>query len=297
MDVRVLRYFIAAATEKNISSAAQSLHLSQPALSKQLKELEEELGTKLFSRGNRGITLTEQGNYLLKKAKEIVGLVDKTESNFNEPEDDISGEISVGCGETEGMRFVAKSLKKLQETYPAIRIHLHSGNADDISEKLDNGLLDFGIFIDPTDKSRYDYIKLPYKDRWGVLMRKDSPLVEKDIIKPQDLFDKPLLVSRQSTVNNELSGWLGKSIEDISIVATYNLIYNAGLMVEEGFGYALCLDNLVKTEGDNELYFRPLDPPLEVSLNIVWKKHQVFSRAGNKFLEQLRKDIENSSTQ
>ncbi|MBM6614871.1 LysR family transcriptional regulator [Desemzia sp. RIT804] len=291
MDVRVLRYFIAVATEKSISSAAQSLHLSQPTLSKQLKELEEELGTSLFLRGNRGITLTDEGNYLLKKAKEIIELVDRTEKNFNEPEGDISGEIFIGCGETEGMRFVARSLKKLQEKYPAIHIHLHSGNADDISAKLENGLLDFGIFIDPTDKNKYEYIKLPYKDQWGVLMRKDVPLAEKESIKPQDLFDKLLLVSRQSTVNNEISGWLGKNIEDVSVIATYNLIYNASLMVEEGFGYALCLDRLVNTTGDSELCFRPFDPPLEVNLNIAWKKNQAFSAASNKFLEQLRRDI------
>lgn len=291
LELRVVHYFIAVATEKSISSAAKALHLSQPTLSRQLKELEEELGVSLFLRGNREITLTEEGVYFLKKAKEIVELVDKTTNDFSRNSTDISGEIFIGCGETEGMRMIAKTLNKLQKQYPNIRFHLYSGNSDDISEKLDNGLLDFGIFIEPTDKNKYNYLKLPYQDRWGVLMRKDSPLAERAEIQAQDIIEQPLLVSRQSMVNNEISGWLGKDVDTINIVGTYNLIYNAAIMVEEKIGIALCLDKLIPVKDNHELCFRPLYPSLKVNLNIVWKKNEAFSLASKKFLEQLREDI------
>lgn len=291
MEIRLLRYFIAVANQRSISAAAQYLHLSQPSLSRQLSEFEKELGTPLFIRGNRKITLTDEGVFLLKKAKEIVQLVDKTEANFNQSTEIISGEIYIGGGETEVMHLIAKTLRSLLEDYPSIQFHLYSGNADDITDKLDSGLLDFGIVIEPTDKQKYDYVKLPATDVWGLLMRKDSPLADKPFIQPIDLVDKPLLISRQTAVSNELTGWLGQNIEDFNIVATYNLIYNAALMVEENIGYALCLDNLINTSGNSKLCFKPLNPRLEANLNIIWEKHQVFSNAANKFLDQLRNNI------
>ena len=291
MEIRVLRYFIAVANEESISAAANYLHLSQPTLSRQLKDLEKELGTPLFVRGNRKISLTDEGIFLLRKAKEIVELVDKTEANFNESKEMISGEIYIGGGETEAMHFIARTLKELLEDYPNIRFHLYSGNADDITSKLDSGLLDFGIVIEPTDKQKYDYIKLPATDIWGVLMRKDSPLAYKQSIQPTDLLDKPLLISRQTTVSNEFTGWFGQDIGDFNTVATYNLIYNAALMVEENIGYALCIDKLINTSGNSKLCFKPLSPRLEANLNVIWKKHQVFSKAATKFLDQLRNNI------
>jgi DNA-binding transcriptional LysR family regulator len=292
MEIRVLRYFIAVANEENISAAAKLLHLSQPTLSRQLKDLEVELGTALFERGNRKITLTDEGKFLLTKAKEIVELVEKTEANFKDSKEMINGEIYIGGGETEAMHFIANTLKELLTYYPGIRFHLYSGNADDISSKIDSGLLDFGVVIEPADKQKYDYIKLPATDVWGVLMRKDSPLANKPFIQPIDLLDKPLLISRQTAVSNEFTGWFGKNVEDFNIVATYNLLYNASRMVEENIGYALCLDKIINTSGDSKLCFKPLNPKLEANLNIIWKKHQVFSNAANKFLAQLRKNIE-----
>ncbi|WP_080873545.1 LysR family transcriptional regulator [Oceanobacillus timonensis] len=292
MEIRLLRYFIAVANQQSISGAAKHLHLSQPTLSRQLSELEAELDTPLFIRGNRKITLTAEGMFLLTKAKEIVELVDKTEANFNQPTEFISGEIYIGGGETKAMQFIAKALKHLTHHYPAIQFHLYSGNADDIMEKLDNGLLDFGVVIEPTDKQKYDYLHLPATDVWGVLMRKDSPLADKQSIQPSDLIDKPLLISRQTTVDNELTGWFGQDVKNLSITGTYNLLYNAALMVEEGLGYALCLDKLINTSGDSNLCFKPLNPDLHAGLNIIWKKHQVFSNAARKFLEQIRNNME-----
>ncbi|QUG41903.1 LysR family transcriptional regulator [Psychrobacillus sp. INOP01] len=291
MELRVLRYFITLANERNISKAAESLHLTQPTLSRQLKELEEQLKTTLFIRGNREIILTESGHYLLQKAKEIIDLVDRTEHNLSEYSEDIQGQIAIGCGETEGMRIIAKTFNKLQSKYPNIIFHLYSGNADDVSERLENGLLDFGLLIDPTDKNQYDFIKLPYQDRWGLLMRSDSPLAHKDVIYPSDIVDQPLLVSRQSIVDNQLSGWLGRSISQNPIVATYNLIFNAALMVEEGLGYALSLDQLIDTSSNQTLQFVPLAPPLTANLNLVWKKNQALSPASQVFLKGLQQDI------
>ncbi|PEQ48679.1 LysR family transcriptional regulator [Bacillus thuringiensis] len=291
MEIRVLRYCIAVANEESISAAAKQLHLSQPTLSRQLKDLEMELGTDLFIRGNRKISLTEEGKYLFKKAKEIVDLADKTEANLKDSKEMISGEVYIGAGETEAMHLIAKTLKVLIKDYPNIRFHLYSGNADDIKSKLDSGLLDFGVVIEPTDKQKYEYAQLPAKDTWGVLMCKDSPLSDKQVISPVDLIDKPLFISRQSTVSNELTGWFGESIDNLNIVATYNLLYNAALMVEEGIGYALCIDKIINTSGNSKLCFKPLQPKLEANLNIVWKKNQVFSNAAHAFINQLRNSM------
>jgi DNA-binding transcriptional LysR family regulator len=293
MELRVLRYFLAVAREQTISGAAEALHVTQPTLSRQLKELEEGLGKKLFIRGNRKVTLTEEGIFLRNRAQEIIDLADKTEADFAASDEIISGDIYIGGGETDAMRLIAKTVKNLQQDYPHINYHLFSGNGDDVAERLDKGLLDFGILIEPADITKYDYLRLPAVDTWGVLMRKNSPLAELDNIKPENLRELPLLCSRQTLVRNEISGWLGDDYEKLNIVMSYNLVYNAALMVEEGVGYALCLDRLVNTTGDSNLCFRPLEPPLRSSLNIVWKKYQVFSKAAEKFLMYLNETINN----
>lgn len=293
MDIRILRYFLAVVREESISGAAEALHLTQPTLSRQLMDLEEELGVKLLNRGkkNQHITLTEEGMLLRKRAEEIVSLTDKTISEFDTKSDIISGDIYIGGGETNAMRLIAKIAKKLQTQYPLIRYHLYSGNADDVAERLDKGLLDFGLFIEPANMEGYNYLRLPQTDTWGLLMHKDSPLAKKEIIHAVDLTDIPLIVSRQSMVHNELSGWIGSDFEKLNIVATYNLIYNASLMVDEGFGYALCLDRLIFSDNNNNLCFRPLEPILEAHMDIAWKKYQVFSKAAEKFLEVLQGEL------
>jgi len=288
MDVRVLRYFLAVAQEESISGAAEYLHLTQPTLSRQLMDLEQELGKKLFIRGSRRVTLTEDGLFLRQRATEIVDLVDKTESDFREDEGDVSGDIYIGGGETAAMRLIAQIAKELQEQYPRIRYHLYSGNGDDIMERLDKGLLDFGLLIEPVDLKKYDHIRLPVTDTWGVLMRKDSPLAEKDSIIPEDLWSVPLLISHQSMVKHGLSGWMGKGLDEINIAATYNLLFNAALMVEAGIGYAVCLDKLVNTMDISGLCFRPLAGSMDAGMDIAWKKYQMFSKPSQKFLERLQ---------
>lgn len=289
MELRVLRYFLAVAREETISGAAEALHVTQPTLSRQMMELEEELGKTLFLRGKRKITLTEEGMFLRKRAQEIVALVEKTETAFSAAEDHISGDVYIGGGETDAMRLIARVAHGLQATHPHIAYHLFSGNAENVTERLDKGLVDFGLLIEPADLTKYDFIRLPVTDVWGVLMRKDSPLTEKRTIKAADLEGLPLLCSQQSLVHNEISGWMGTNYEKLNIVTTYNLLYNASLMVEEGMGCALCLDKIIRTSGDSPLCFRPLEPRLEVGLVVVWKKYQIFSRAAAKFLEYLHK--------
>lgn len=293
MDIRVLRYFLAIAREETISGAAEFLHITQPTLSRQIKELEEDLGTKLFIRGNRNISLTESGILLRKRAEEIVDLFNKTKTELTKPEETISGKIYIGGGETNSMRYIAKIANKLQQKYPLIQYQLYSGNSDSVKERLDKGLLDFGLLIGTEDSNKYDFIRMPTKDKWGLLMRNDSLLAAKNKIEPKDLWEIPLLSSSQSLATESLLGWIGKSMNDLNIVATYNLIYNAAIMVEEGLGYALCLDKLVNTSGNSTLCFRPLNPVLEVHLDIVWKKYQVFSKAAKLFLDYLHEHMDN----
>lgn len=291
MEFRVLRYFLTVAREESITAAARVLNVTQPTLSKQLMELEEELGKKLFIRGNRRITLTEEGMLLRKRAQEITELINKTESEIGSMDEIISGDIYIGGGETDAMRIIAIVVKKLQKKYPSIKYHLYSGNAYDVMERLDKGLLDFGIIIGSANIQKYDCLRLPVTDTWGLLMRKDSPLSSLDKIRSENMLDIPLLCSIQALAGNDLSGWFGSNSEKLNIVTTYNLIYNASIMVEEGIGYALTLDKLVNTSDSSNLCFKPLEPQLEAHLNIVWKKYQVFSKAAEIFLKELQEVI------
>lgn len=293
MEFRVLQYFLAIAREETISGAANRLHITQPTLSRQMKELEDELGKQLFIRGNRKITLTEDGMLLRHRGEEIVSLVEKTEQEIILSEATISGNIYIGGGETEGMRLIAKVIQKCQKEYPNIKFHLYSGNAQDVADRIEKGLLDFGILIEPADISKYDFIKLPTKDVWGVLMRKDSPLAKLDKITANDIKSLPIICSSQEMVKNELSGLLDINFDKLNIVATYNLIYNASLLVKESNVYALTLDRLINTTGNSSLCFKPLEPRLEVGLTFVWKKYQIFSRASKYFLTILRAELEN----
>lgn len=291
MELRTLKYFLTVAKEENISKAANVLHLTQPTLSRQLMDLENELGIKLFIRGNRKVQLTDEGKLLCKRAEEIMTLVDKTEQELNHSDTIINGDIYIGGGETDAIRLIAKTAQHLQRKYPNIKYHIFSGNADDVTERLDKGLLDFGILIEPTDLTKYEHLQIPTTDTWGLLMRKDSNLASKQTITPKDLKHIPLIISRQSLVDETISNWLEESSKNLNIIVTYNLIFNASLMVEEGMGYALCLDKLVNTTGDCELCFKPLSPPLESKLSIVWKKNQVLSKASQKFLQALENDF------
>ncbi|WP_026908793.1 LysR family transcriptional regulator [Paucisalibacillus globulus] len=295
MELRVLRYFLTVAREGNITGAANLLHITQPTLSRQLKDLEQELGTKLFNRSSHSIILTNEGMLLRKRAEEIIYLVDKLEAEFSSMEETISGDIYIGGGETDAMKQVARVAKDLQLKYPSIRFHLYSGNEDDVTERLDRGLLDFGILIQPANISKYNYINIPAKDVWGVIMKNDSPLAFKESIQAADLLHVPLICSQQvlkeTFSKNEFADWFGEDFNTLNIVSTYNLAYNASIMVKEGIGYAITLDKIVDTSSNSNLCFLPLEPRLESGLSIVWKKHQVFSTAADKFLKEIQEKL------
>lgn len=289
MEIRVLKYFLAVAQEESISKAAEVLNITQPTLSRQLMDLENELKTKLLVRGkrNKKVTLTDDGKLLKARAQEIVELANKTESEFLFDEKNLTGDIYIGGGETEAMRIIARTVKKLSEIYPNIKYHLYSGNGEDVREKLDKGLLDFGLFIEPIDKKEYGFIQLNEKDRWGLLMRKDSFLSGKEYIEPKDMKDIPIFTSRQYLVKNLISGWLGFDFEKLNIIGSYNLLFNASIMVEEGLGYALCIDRLINLTGNSKLCFKPLKPSLDAGILIAWKKNQPMSKCAKIFLQKL----------
>lgn len=286
MEIRVLRYFLTVAREGNITAAANYLHLTQPTLSRQIKDLEDELGQQLLIRKSRRVILTPEGMLLRKRAEEIISMVDKTEAEFSSMDNTISGDIYIGGGETQAIKLIANIMKELSNEYPGIRYHLYSGNAPDVTDRLDKGLLDFGLLIQPADLTKYDYLNLPEKDSWGVIMRQDSPLAEKEYIEKEDLLKLPLICSRQVVqlkgYGNQFAEWFGEDYKKLNIVTTFNLIYNATIMVETGMGYAITIDKLINTK-DSSLCFRPLKPKLESGLNIIWKNIRSFLRQRNCF--------------
>lgn len=288
MDIRVLQYFLAVAREQSISRAAQQLKMTQPPLSRMLKELEEELGKTLFIRGNRRIVLTDEGLILRKRAEEMMELLEKTKAEIRASDEELSGDIYFGGGESEGMRFLVKAMKQVQQDHPQIRFHIFSGHSYDVTERLDKGLIDFGTMFDPVSLGKYDYLRLPGVETWGLLMRKDSPLAELEAIRPEHLKDIPILCSKQMLNGNGLSGWLGYDYKKLNTVSTHNLINTAKLMVEEGVGSAICFDRLVDISGDSNLCFRPLEPRLEAGMYLVWKKYQVFSKAAEIFFKRVQ---------
>lgn len=295
MEIRVLRYFLAIAREGSITNAANFLHITQPTLSRQIHDLENELGQKLFTRGSHNMALTAEGMILRKRAEEIISMVDKTEAEFISMEEAVGGDIYIGGGETDAIKFLAKVAKELHDTYPNIHYHLYSGNAQDVTERLDKGLLDFGVLVQPADISKYDYLNIPAKDIWGVVMRKDSPLAEKEAICKEDLIGVPLICSRQAISQernkNEFVQWFGEEFDKLNIVTTFNLVYNAAIMVDAGLGYAVTIDKIANTSENSSLCFRPLNPRLDSGLNLIWKKYQVFSSAAELFLERLEESF------
>ena len=301
MELRTLHYFLTVAREQSISAAAESLHISQPALSTQLKAMETELGKQLLIRGTKGsrrVALTEEGMILRKRAEEILTLVQKTEEEITGSDDTIVGDVVIGAGETDSVpsgcfwfhgvsRFIARGLQK---QYPDIHYHISSGNAEYVLEYLDKGLIDFGLLFREPDPRKYEFLPLPAGDIWGVLMRRDAPLAQKTAICPEDLWNLPLIISHQKGDDQHLAQWMGRDISELDVVGTYNLVFNASLLVDEGLGYALCFDKLIHTEGTS-LCFRPFSPPLEAPGYIVWKKYQVFSKAAGRFLRSVQEMI------
>lgn len=294
MELRVLQYFLAVAREQSIIRAAESLHLSQPTLSTQIKNMEKELGKQLLIRGSNGsrkVTLTEEGMILRKRAEEILDLVKKAENEIVLSDKILVGDVYIGAGETDGIRLLARTAGILRREHPGIHYHISSGNSKYVTENLDKGLLDFGLIFGNPDLKKYDSLPLPFKDVWGVLMPAGDLLEEKESISPEDLWDKPLLFSQEETDGGPLLQWMKKKRDSLNITVAYNLLFNASLFVEEGLGYAICFDKIIPTAGNRPLVFRPLNPPLEAEMNLIWKKYQIFSKPAEKFLNTLKETV------
>lgn len=283
MEFRVLQYFLAVTREGNISAAAHSLNLSQPSLSRQLRDLEEELGVTLFIRGKKRIELTEEGLILRKRASEMMQLVELTESEISEVKNSISGSLNIGAGESYSMHRITRVFYQLQAEYPNIRLNVFSGDTEDLKDKLDRGLLDFALIFTDSDRELYHHLTLDDKEIFGVIMRRDSELAAKESVTVRDLYDKPLIVSRA----NGLSLFSGAQARHLQVAATYNLLYNASLMVEDGIGYAISFDKLVDTSETSKLCFRPLTPEISVNPTLIWKRDQKLSIVSQLFIDRL----------
>lgn len=287
IETRLLHYFLAIAREQNITRAAETLHLTQSTLSKQMMDLERQLGKQLFIRGKRRLTLTEEGNFLRNKAQEILELIGSTESAFHTEGEILSGDITIGCGETAAMDRIAAVYQTFHRQHPEVRLHTFSGDADSVLERLDKGLVDMGLLLGPIRQERFDYLNIHQKDTFGLLMPRDCPLAKQDAIGVEQLGSLPLILAEQTFSGRQDLDWFGVDSAALQVVATYNLIYNATFLVERGIGYALCLEGLVNTQG-RDLTFRPIEPELSVGLYIATKKYQTFSPAVKAFLEQIR---------
>lgn len=291
MEFRVLRYFLEVARQRNFTLAARNLNLTQPTLSKQIMELEEELGETLLIRGKRKTELTEAGKKLQKYAGEILELVERAKKNLIGSTDKISGDVYIAGGETKSMSLAAKAMKKIRDKNPDIKFHIFSGNAESVAERLEKGLADFGFFVQPANLEKFDYINLPMSNLWGLLIRKDDPLACRYALNPADLDGVSLICSAQHLMDNEIHGWMGNESCNLQIVATYTLLYNAAIMVQEGLGAALCLDGIVDTSMSSSLCFRPLNPPLQVNTAVAWRKEHLFSPAAALFQQMLLQEI------
>lgn len=289
MELRVLNYFLMAAREENITKAAAILHVTQPTLSRQLMQLEEELGVRLFDRSSHNIVLTEDGMLLRRRAEEIIGLAEKTKRELTHEEECIAGEISIGCGETKNMEYLSQKMIEFRERYPNVTFDIYTAIADDVKERIENGTLDMGLLLEPVEISKYHFIKMPYSEKWCILMRKDCPLAKKERIEPKDLTQVPLLITSRPSVKNELESWFGAYYRQLDIAATCNLSYsNRSIMVENGMGVALVHEFNNKNEA---LCLRPIEPELVNASVLVWEKEQRNAAAVRKFIEYIQSSL------
>lgn len=287
IETRLLEYFLAVAREENITHAAKSLHIAQPTLSLQLKALEAGLGKPLFVRGKRKIALTEEGVLLRRRAEEILSLVQIAEQEISSEAADIRGTISIGSGETEAMRLALRAAKALQSEHPHVQFNLFNGDAQAITERIDQGILDFGILLEPVNHAKYAHISLPINDSWGILLPESNILTEKKYIAPTDLHNMPLIIPSRKELQLQLAAWLQKDLSLLHVSATYNLVHTAALAVRNQLGYALVLDKLTYAEQRQGLCFRPILPTMEEKLCIAWKKYQTFSQAAKLYKDKL----------
>lgn len=290
MEIRVLRYFLEIARAGNMTRAAETLHVSQPTLSKQIKDLEQELGKKLFIRKSTSLSLTDEGMLLRKRAEDILDMVDKTTDEFKALDEITGGEVHIGCAESYQIKYLAQAIHSFKKKYPLFRYHLTTGNTEQVTERLDRGLIDFAVIVEPPNLSRYNYLELPESDIWGLIMKNDDPLARKNTICFEDLADLDLICSEQG-MKFDIARWCGEKADTLNLTGTLNLSYNGSVFVKEGLGYMLTFDKLIKTDSESGLCFRPLEPVLETKMYVIWKKYQVFTPIAELLLDELKEQI------
>ncbi len=287
MELRTLRYFLSAVTEGNLTRAADVLHVTQPTLSRQLTDLEQELGTTLVLRGKRGLTLTDDGLFFRQRAEEIVELADRLEQRFAERSDTVSGIITIGATEALGGQMLAKLMCGFAEHYPLVQFHMYNEMADNIKDRLDKGLVEIGLLLEPVDVQKYEYLRLPQIETWGILMRTNHPLANQKQIAPEDIIPYPLILPLREKVREDILNWLGKEEKDLRIPLSYTLLSNAVLLVEEGLGCAFCLDGALAVHSSPNLKFIPICPEKTTRSVLVWKKNHCFSPASSLFIQEI----------
>lgn len=288
MEIRVLRYFLTVVREEGINRAAEVLHITQPTLSRQLSQLEEEVGVKLFHRGARKITLTNEGILLRRRAEEILSLVDRTERELVEQEELVDGRIVIGCGELAAVQVLPEIIETFHEKYPLVTYDIFTGNADLVKEQMEKGLIDIGVLLEPINIEKFDFIRLAGKERWVVLMRPDAPLADKEAVSARDLENLPIILPRRTNVQNELTNWLGDSLQTMQVLFTSNLSTNSAIMVQKGLAYSIVIEGSVPFWDKEKIAYRPLCPELTANSVLAWKKQQPFSLAATKFIEYIK---------
>ncbi|MBQ6315481.1 MAG: LysR family transcriptional regulator [Mogibacterium sp.] len=286
MEIRTLRYFLAVAREENMTRAAEMLHVTQPTLSKTLKALEEELGKKLFTRKSFSIKLTDEGMLLRDRAADLVDMADKIEQEFVSLDDITGGDMYFGLAESYQIRYLARELGRMKKVYPGLRYHITSGDTEQVTEKLDKGILDFAVICEPPDSTKYEYVKLPESDTWGAVMRSDHPLAAKETVTVEDLIGEPLFCSEQSW-NYEIKEWAGQDHSKLHLEGSFRLSYNGSMFAREGLGILLTFNHLVDCSEGSGLVFVPLEPLQETHLYLIWNRYQTFTPIAEKFLSQI----------
>ncbi len=288
MEIRVLRYFLTAAREQSITKAADVLHITQPTLSRQLAQMEDEIGVKLFDRGTRKITLTNEGILLRRRAEEILQLVDKTEKELTEQDEQVEGKITIGCGEIASVQLLPELFESFHKKYPLVTFDIYTATADNVTEQMDKGLVDVGLLLEPIDIEKYDFIRLDIKERWVVVMRPDSPLAEKEFITAKDLSELPLIMPRRLKVQSELASWFGDYYDRLNVLFTSNLNTNGAVMVNGGLAYSIVIEGAMSFWDQSKITYRPLYPSLTATSVLAWKRGQPFSLASTKFIEHVK---------
>lgn len=288
MEIRVLKYFLTVVREQSITRAAEVLHITQPTLSRQLAQMEDDIGVRLFERGSRKITLTNEGLLLSRRAEEILQLVDKTEKELIEQDQLVEGKITVGCGEIGSVQLLPDLFESFHEKYPLVTFDIYTATADHVKEQMDKGLVDIGLLLEPIDIEKYDFIRLDMKERWVVVMRPDCPLAEKEYVTAKDLSELPLIMPRRLKVQSELASWFGDYYDSLNVLFTSNLNTNAAVMVSRGLAYSIVIEGMMPFWDQSKITYRPLYPSLTATSVLAWKRGQPFSLATTKFIERIK---------